>query len=862
MSGSFLSGAEAENQAFAQAGERGPSIEPEAADGHNGENSDDPANSNNQAEFDGARPYDPVNGEPSRPGVSARFLRQNQISHVEEAEAEQRLGYQKSPGIIIPYVGLHTQKLMVNGRQFCRLRLDHPRSGGKYLSPKNSGSQLYIPSGGPPFGKVLAITEGEFKALALCEAGIRAVGVGGITSAMPKGELLPDLVKILRKFKPHTIYFLGDADTCLIFDFSLQAVKLAKALPQGCTLKLPRIPLTMPNGVDDCKEKLGDGFLRFWQEITEIAIEADRRLPASALAIKLVTRELPGIANLEDKEVLIQRILKLASYLIRLTWNSWHSQQKRPSIYQSLPFEKVQSRSAKNGRRKPPRKPGKTTSPKKDVARTLNDPRPKIEIPASRSRLLSEFGAELGPILAKHGFFAKDRIVVSPDTEKSALTTITGRAFRTKIEKYIIPFRVIKSRSGETCELNRTIAKEEAETLLESDQLIDPLPVIRAVNNASLPVERVSGHIELLSEGYDVESMIFTNPGGPAVEDAGLTDSVRFLRELFSEFCFKEDDQERALSVAIAAMLTLFVSNIIPKGALRPGFLYTANAEGSGKTLLARLAIVPRLGSTPTGSLPEQEEEIQKLVFSTAIAGSPILFFDNIKRHTASGAIEGSMTAPFITGRILGRSQILIVENMMTLFFTGNGATISPDLRRRVLHVELFLREARSEDRRIKHALNEQTIKELRPAILSALWSITQAWDRAGRPMPKLRMNGYEPWSEVVCGILEHAGFASPCSPAPSTSSGDRDTQEMEKLVEAMPHQKELRFRDVVELCREHCLFLRLIGEDDEDFDKGKKNIFSRILTKFENRFFASGATFRVQRPSKNVAVFYVERPT
>ena len=139
-------------------------------------------------------------------------------------------------------------------------------------------------------------------------------------------------------------------------------------------------------------------------------------------------------------------------------------------------------------------------------------------------------------------------------------------------------------------------------------------------------------------------------------------------------------------------MLTLFVSQIIPRAAMRPGFLYTANAEGSGKTLLARLAIVPRIGFTPTGALPEQEEEVQKLVFSTAIAGSPVLFFDNIRRHVASGAIEGAMTAPFITGRLLGRSQTLVVENMMTLFFTGNGATISPDLRRRVLHVELFLK--------------------------------------------------------------------------------------------------------------------------------------------------------------------------
>ena len=95
------------------------------------------------------------------------------------------------------------------------------------------------------------------------------------------------------------------------------------------------------------------------------------------------------------------------------------------------------------------------------------------------------------------------------------------------------------------------------------------------------------------------------------------------------------------------------------------------------------------------------------------------------------------MTAPFITGRILGRSQTLTIENMMTVFFTGNGATISPDLRRRVLHVELFLREARSEDRKINHPLDEQAIEGLRDAILSALWSITCAWDKAGQATTK-----------------------------------------------------------------------------------------------------------------------------
>ena len=77
--------------------------------------------------------------------------------------------------------------------------------------------------------------------------------------------------------------------------------------------------------------------------------------------------------------------------------------------------------------------------------------------------------------------------------------------------------------------------------------------------------------------------------------------------------------------------------------------------------------------------------------------------------------MESALTAPFVEGRILGKSQMLYVENMMTVFLTGNGATISGDLRR-LLHVELFLREAKAEYRRIKNPLDEFTLRNLRPA--------------------------------------------------------------------------------------------------------------------------------------------------
>jgi hypothetical protein len=71
----------------------------------------------------------------------------------------------------------------------------------------------------------------------------------------------------------------------------------------------------------------------------------------------------------------------------------------------------------------------------------------------------------------------------------------------------------------------------------------------------------------------------------------------------------------------------------------------------------------------------------------------------------------------------------------------------------------------------------------------------------------------------------------------------------------------ELRFANVVDLCHELGLFTRLIGdgEDDEALGRKERSIFGKILARFDGRIFASGGTFRIQRRSKNVSVFYVD---
>ena len=257
--------------------------------------------------------FPPFNNEIRRPGISAEFLRGRNIRHIDEVEAEFRTGF-KASGTWIPYPGLGSAELLVNGKPFGRLRLDYPKGGAKYLSPRGSGAQLYIPQG-VPFGKELVIVEGEFKSMALCEAGIRAVGIGGISSAMSEGKLIPGLARVLWKYHPKIVYFLGDNDTAFIFEFSREAVKLAKALPEGCELRLPRIPLSMPKGIDDCREKLGEGFMDFWQEIARKAVAVSPKLSPSQLAVKLLVPELPAIASHVNRDEFESRIINLASRL-------------------------------------------------------------------------------------------------------------------------------------------------------------------------------------------------------------------------------------------------------------------------------------------------------------------------------------------------------------------------------------------------------------------------------------------------------------------------------------------------------------------------------------------------------------------
>jgi len=164
-----------------------------------------------------------VTGEISRPGISAVTLCAAGIRVSDTPEPD---------SIEIPYHDLHGKPT-----GFRRWRLPRERPNGqKYYQDVDTGTRAYIPPqfhSLPPGGD-LVIVEGEFKALALIEAGIKAIGLPSFNTYTrdenDEPQLLAGISEAIQHTKPDRILFLGDSDTATNYEFARNAVFLSQAL--------------------------------------------------------------------------------------------------------------------------------------------------------------------------------------------------------------------------------------------------------------------------------------------------------------------------------------------------------------------------------------------------------------------------------------------------------------------------------------------------------------------------------------------------------------------------------------------------------------------------------------------------------
>jgi len=325
------------------------------------------------------------------------------------------------------------------------------------------------------------------------------------------------------------------------------------------------------------------------------------------------------------------------------------------------------------------------------------------------------------------------------------------------------------------------MSESDAKGVLSSQQFIDKLPKLERIATARLPVMRQDGRIELLSAGYDRESLTLTIPQCNFDENLSLSAAITTIDELLSEFPFK--GARRSKAVAVSAIVSLFAVGLLPKEALRPVFIYLANAEGVGKTLLAKCAISPAHGLVKTDGDLKDKTETAKELLAAVIEARPYILFDNCKGYLDSPYLEAFVNAPVWSGRILGVSKMFAGENLVTVFVTGNGCTMSPDMRRRSLFVELFMENARAEDRDFRRILDDRELIAMRPKMLAALWALVREWDVAGRPKATRPHSSFPRWADTIGGIVEFAGYGCPLESPEIENAADIDGTDMRELV-------------------------------------------------------------------------------
>lgn len=490
-------------------------------------------------------------------------------------------------------------------------------------------------------------------------------------------------------------------------------------------------------------------------------------------------------------------------------------------------------------------KPAQPATPAGPVARAgaastaiafLADDRRRIQLPGD-GRLLSDYGTELADGLQSANLFTRAGRVFTINAAGDGLAQVSAEGLRTMVELHLCCYKVRQAGTNTVIEANRTMAVGDAAGVLASPQFLNRLRPIERVNPIPMPVRRADGCIELLQLGYDAQAKTFTCDSSIPIVAMNLDMARTIINDLLAEFVF--GDNGRSKAVAISAMLGVFGAGLLPPKSLRPCFVYVANAEGAGKSLLVKCAVVPVLGSCPTSSKAKDEDELRKMLLAAVLEARPVLVLDNIKGGLASESLEGFLSASDWSGRVLGETASFTGSNNTTIFVTGNGCTVSPDMRRRSLFSELRLEVERAEDKIFKNQLEAPELIERRSEILSALWAFIRDWHAAGEPKPSRGHSAFSSWATIFGGIVEHIGFGCPLATAEIPDMVDTDAADMRALVEAMLPNGDLLnalpFDEVITLVRQHGLFDSLVPSVG-DLERKDRATLGGLLRSYDKR--------------------------
>ena len=361
--------------------------------------------------------------------------------------------------------------------------------------------------------------------------------------------------------------------------------------------------------------------------------------------------------------------------------------------------------------------------------------------------------------------------------ESGRIAGMTAERFPSWIEDWLA-----FTRPGIDTPRVESIGKDLAGKIMAADQFRNQLRELKAVSEVRLPVWRGEGEarrIELSPVGFDPYTGLFTVDRIPYQDDMTDEEGWAVIWDCLKEFSFdpegeSEVKRRRSFSAQVAVMFGVYCHALFPEGTPRPMVIYIANQSGSGKSTLMRVALAPVHGAPAESGKPDSESEFEKVLDSAALARKPFLVLDDC-RNLYSQALNRFVTSPVHECRLMHSQRQAMVSKTTQVIANGNNLTISPDLDRRALVIDLF--EAGEVENR--NFVNEITpswlfLPKTRSRFLAALWALVRRWRDLGAPMMKEHRRGsFEDWSGTIGGIVIACGLANPFAPRKAENGGD-----------------------------------------------------------------------------------------
>lgn len=433
------------------------------------------------------------------------------------------------------------------------------------------------------------------------------------------------------------------------------------------------------------------------------------------------------------------------------------------------------------------------------------------------------------PLAVVHGLTPQGHVVGQYDAKLSELTSIlveTGQVYRLNDR---VVMEIGRAEGGSLVDLadrqrvdpaahahlaNHVIAEIEGDAkkfvnaiqfpvpattinaLLHRQTTRDLLPAIESYYRRPM----FTGQFQLLAPGYHAAERVLIH--GPAIEPAQLG-PVRMtaapllerlpphLRQLLGDFCFaSEADNANAVAMLLTGLL---INLYVVDG--KPFFVLDGNQPGLGKTWLVLVWGILMDGEIPQlDSYTADEAELEKRIGARIRTSTQsVMAIDNARVRSgemiANPFLESCITAPIVSGRILGTSTTYSRSNDRLWIITMNGARLGSDLTSRCVPIRFYF-EGNPQHRDLGGRKPIYYARQYRSEILGELAGMVYRWVAAGCT-PGQQPHRMERWAAQVGGIMAANGLPEFLANLEEAAAAfDNGRGELASLVEKVMHDE------------------------------------------------------------------------